>query len=268
VTTLIGWVGVDHRSRASLYLASDSRLSTPGNGLPWDYGQKLFTSSKYPLILGYCGDVFQSNQLIQRIISVIDADYIISEDDSIHTIIKAIENEFSKTPPLNKQDVQILLGYRTGSGMSAEFWAVIYKYSKTNGWRTTILDLPKTSDLIDSLGSGSAIYKSIYSTWKQSDIERTSRSVFSSFCSYLTDCKDGSSSPPPQLVGLYRKGPAILFGIVFQGRRYLAGMETGVGKSHSTVQWRNEYFEVCDALTMKRKEGAQRQPIPSNLVTP
>jgi hypothetical protein len=47
MTTLISWVGVDNRGAASLYFASDSRISWPGAEI-WDHGRKLFACRRYP----------------------------------------------------------------------------------------------------------------------------------------------------------------------------------------------------------------------------
>lgn len=57
MTSLVVWTGVDSRAPASIYLASDSRLSWD-NGDTWDFGRKVFASHRYPDILGYYGEVF------------------------------------------------------------------------------------------------------------------------------------------------------------------------------------------------------------------
>ena len=56
MTSLLAWVGVDSRHLSSIYLASDSRISW-GDVANWDFGRKLFASTKYPEIIGYVGDV-------------------------------------------------------------------------------------------------------------------------------------------------------------------------------------------------------------------
>ena len=56
MTLLISWIGVDDKkegkSVASLYVASDSRYNW-GNSDVYDYGIKVFGSSRYPEIFGY-----------------------------------------------------------------------------------------------------------------------------------------------------------------------------------------------------------------------
>lgn len=58
MTAFLSWVGVDHRGPASLYLASDSRISWTDNEVrSWDRGRKVFACSRTPDVLGYVGDV-------------------------------------------------------------------------------------------------------------------------------------------------------------------------------------------------------------------
>ena len=74
MTSLIGWVGVDSRGCASLYLASDGRISWP-DGEVWDSGRKLFTSRATPdpaLVFKFYQDRETPNAGIPRVASVID----------------------------------------------------------------------------------------------------------------------------------------------------------------------------------------------------
>ena len=67
------------------------------------------------------------------------------------------------------------------------------------------------------------------------------------------------------MVGLYRKplSVGINYGILYQGKRYLLGMEIPKDSSFVNVAWRNEYFEICDGDTKERIPGAAKQPMPA-----
>ncbi len=68
MTLIISWIGVDDKKTgkeiSSLYIASDSRYST-GPKTKFDYGIKVFGSSKYPEIFGFCGDAQRKPTLHQ-----------------------------------------------------------------------------------------------------------------------------------------------------------------------------------------------------------
>ena len=71
MTSLISWIGVDSRAPSSIYLASDSRI-TWGNKGTWDNARKVFGSTNYPELLGYCGDVLFPSQALGQLIDLID----------------------------------------------------------------------------------------------------------------------------------------------------------------------------------------------------
>jgi hypothetical protein len=56
------------------------------------------------------------------------------------------------------------------------------------------------------------------------------------------------------------------FGIIYQNARYLLGLPTASEEAVlMEVEWRNELFERCDALSMERISGAQRHARPKHL---
>jgi hypothetical protein len=81
---LISWIGVDDKKKgkavASLYIASDSRYSW-SNSSSYDYGIKVFGSSRFPDIFGFCGDVSFPSIILRQLISQIDAGIMFSEFD-------------------------------------------------------------------------------------------------------------------------------------------------------------------------------------------
>ena len=63
MTTVIAWAGVDQRAVASLYLASDSRI-TWQNGETWDRATKVFGAQTQPHMFAFAGDAFFMTQVL------------------------------------------------------------------------------------------------------------------------------------------------------------------------------------------------------------
>ena len=149
--------------------------------------------------------------------------------------------------------------------MSATFHVVYFDWNVSNGWLEKPVVLPLESGVVEYFGSGKNSIKYFSDRWKNSDVGRTSRSVFSAFCDSLRSKEDHLSGGAPQLVGLYREGAAQTFGIVYRNERYLLGMPVENSQGLNNVEWRNELFERCDANTMERIVGAQRHSRPPSV---
>ena len=128
------------------------------------------------------------------------------------------------------------------------------------------IELPEESGLIISAGSGKVALKKWYEEWVGLHNKdpyrsgRTSRNVFSAFCDSLESQADPLSGGAPQLVGLYRVGPANSFGIIHNNQRFLNGIEVKPSSSLNEIEWRNTLFERCCGETLKILKKAQRQP--------
>ncbi|MCD9536036.1 hypothetical protein [Photobacterium carnosum] len=270
MTSLIAWVGVDARAPASVYLASDSRLSWSKSS-NWDTGRKLFSSKNRAEILGYCGDVLFPSQKLGQIIEQIDNDLLISADMSIeekqNQVFESIKASFGDLPRTQKRKFDIAYCTRVGELMSSKFGFCRYSWSPKSGWSHKFVDIPETSQLIDVLGSGTESVNRWYEKWKRSDVKGTSRSVFSAFCDSISSCEDPFSGGAPQLVGIYRKGSSKTFGIVFNGSRFLLGDRVNNNLNLNNIEWRNELFERCDGEQLNLLEGAQPQPRPQQLIS-
>ena len=111
MTSLIAWVGIDSRGQSSAYLASDSRL-TWGNSASWDTGGKLFASSRFPEIFGYCGDVTFPSQILPHTIELIDCNLLVKKEDTIDRkitkIFRNIQNDFQNYPEMFNKGFEIL----------------------------------------------------------------------------------------------------------------------------------------------------------------
>jgi hypothetical protein len=86
--------------------------------------------------------------------------------------------------------------------------------------------------------------------------------VFASFCEFLRSQDDRATGGAPQLAGLFRKGGAKSFGIVWDEKLHLMGMEMPALSYPIEFDCYNELFELCDTNTLQRREHAQRQPSP------
>lgn len=269
MTSLIAWIAVDSRSPASIYLASDSRISW-GNEPFWDYGRKLFASRNYPEILGYVGDVLFPSLVLGQLIDLIDADLLFNAKD-LHVdkwlkILTTVQQAFESYPSQKARSFTIIYCTRENSDMASIFHISTLSWDPTKGWiNSQKIDLPKKSGIINVFGSGAKTIKEWHSYWSKTESERTSRSVFSAFCDALKSGQDKGSGGSPQLVGIYRKDAAESFGIIYNNQRYLFGLPVEWSGNLSAVEWRNDLFERCDWQTMKPLEGAQRHSRPRSL---
>ncbi len=270
MTTLLAWVGVDQRGPASIRIATDSRISwsavTGSVSQKWDNGRKVFASQRHPDLIAYCGDVLFPTQTISQIIELIDKDAFFptgaSPEGKVQLIVSALEQAAAKYPTPQTRDFSIVFSTRIGEGMKGIF--KFYSISFTGGKAKAIapLDIPNQSREITTLGSGKVMFRPYLERWRASDTGGTSRAFFSSFCEYLRTGNDPYSGGPPQLVGLFREGAGRSFGVVWDERLYLMGMEMPVPRHQVKFDCYNDLFELCDAVTLQRLERAQRQPNP------
>ena len=78
MTLIVGWLACDQRGPCSAYIASDSRISNTRSF--YDNSQKTFALKNTPDILGYCGEVLFTYQILTRITSICDAGMLLSSN--------------------------------------------------------------------------------------------------------------------------------------------------------------------------------------------
>jgi hypothetical protein len=268
MTSLIAWIGVDGNGLASAYFGSDSRITWSKTD-SWDYGRKLFACRKYPHILGYCGDVLFPTQTLGQLTDMIDSGLLVDESDPIDVCVKrivsVISDALSTYPSVVRQRFEILYCMREGEHRPSRFHLRHITFSPGSTAQVSSINMPQHSKVISVLGSGRESFRATQRIWESSDVGRTSRAVFSAFCDSLRSGADPRSGGPPQLVGLWRRGGAKTFGILWEKRRYYYGLEVGALDTISDVRWYNERFEICDPVTLARTEGAMPQPRPKGL---
>lgn len=263
MTTLAAWVSVDSEKHSACYLVSDSRI-TWGNG-KWDCGQKLFVSHSFPDVFGYSGDVQFPTLALRQVIDRMDQGLLFASDaDSSlrHNIIRSeLHAAYHNYPAHPTTSSTILHFSREGTGKHARFRLWKLDWSKDSPLRSISIDLPTSSVIGETAGSGFRVLIDRNEEWKKAQ-GRTSRGVYSSFCDALEVGKDACSAGPPQLVGLYPSFPSRMFGVFWRNNLYLAGKLVPDGAELDKFEWRNCLFERVDPRTLRRLDGAQPQPRP------
>ncbi len=266
MTLIVSWIGVDSRGPASLYMMSESRISwgNSGNIEFWDYGKKVFAFKNSPDIMGYCGDVLFPMQVISHVVNIAYSGVlfyeIYSADKRFERIKYKIKELLEPYPEkyLNKS-FSILYGTRISN---KEFACYELTWSKTNKWRDRKVTHSEYSDKLFVLGSGSTEFNEKYENYQKSKIGRTSRGIFQCFCDTLNTIKDKLCGGAPQLVGLYRINNGIDYGLIYNGKRYFAGIQVDNLGNFEQIEWRNELFERFDGRKKKILPNAQKQPNP------
>jgi len=264
MTSLGSWRGTDSRGASSLYIVTDSRFTWP-NGSFIDSGRKTFVSPSSPDVFGYCGDV----RLPKLVLTQLEESGLLgnSSAQARHIeFLRRLESAMRQHPSSSLESFAVVHGARDGAGMTSTFQAWC-----TTATHTTVLAdveerLPLDSTLAFALGSGQNAVRREDRRWNRSEVGRTSRAVFSGFCDSLNAGSDKNSGGAPQVVALFRSGPAEHIGVIYGGTRYLRGQAVGSDEVATTAtEWRNELFERCDPVTMTLLTGGQRHARPKGV---
>jgi hypothetical protein len=269
MTSLVSWVGVDSRGPASIYIASDSRISW-GNGLTWDCGRKVFASQKHPVIIGYAGDVLFPSQILGQVINLIDTNLLYDESEQpakqVERITQIIRQSFEAYPIAERRNFEVVYCTREDEGMASIFHIFFFGWKSKSGWYLEKPELPGKSGIIHLLGTGKKQIGKWHERWNNIKTEKnTSRAVFSAFCDALQSNEDIYSGGAPQLVGLYRIDAGQSIGTIYKGSRYLYGLPIFESILLQNIEWRNAIFERCDWRTTEKLENAKNHWRPKGL---
>jgi hypothetical protein len=269
MTSLVTWIGVDSRGPASIYIASDSRI-TWGKCLTWDYGRKVFASQKHPIIIGYVGDVLFPSQILGQIINLIDSNLFCNKDEQpeiqAERITHIIIQSFEAYPISERRNFEVVYCARKDEGMASIFYIFSIGWESKTDWYLEKLELPDKSGIIRLLGTGKKPLGKWHERWNNIETEKsTSRAVFSAFCDALQSNEDKYSGGAPQLVGLYRIGAGQSIGTIYKGKRYLYGLPIFESMLLQNIEWRNSIFERCDWRTMEKLNNAHKHRRPKGL---
>jgi len=266
-------LSVDARGPSGIYIITDSRITWDTDAVRWDAGQKAFASRRTADAFGFCGDAFFAPAILRQLLEQVNAGLLFPDDlgaSARHTImIQAFLDAMQKRTDAPMRTFSIFHGAREGELMMSHFRLWKTQYSAiTDNWTDEELDIIDDSRsylaLVD--GSGRREIEMRGRDWIGTVAEGTSRSAIWAFCDALHSGKDVYSGGPPQLVGIWRKGPARSFGFLWHGKRYFAGLEVPQDAAWSSVEWFNHLFERCDGKSGRRLRGAQsqRQPARTN----
>lgn len=262
MTSVVVWCGVDSRAPASLYIASDSRITWPGTGVAWDQARKTFASPDRPLILGYWGDVLFPLLVLPNVLERASLGaYDGLRAEQMHKVIAGtVRSHWRNYPAERRTDVGIVVGSRSGVGMASQFLVSILTYSASDqDWQMQLVRMPSASSTLRVAGSGTKEVRKALDLWNASSAANTSRAVFSAFCEAVEAGVDPSSGGAPQLVGLIRKGNGRSFGVVTGDQRYLSGTDVTTDEQSrmNELDWFNTLFERVNPVNRRRRDDAQ-----------
>lgn len=268
MTLLASWTGVDTHGTASAYIAADSRISW-GRAGSFDHGRKVFAFRNSPDILGYCGDVLFPSIVLGQIVEMADRGLLFPADATCKTRFEGIKEtlvkQFQRYPHMVKDiaaDVLEILHICRDPKDNTHFACWLMEWRRSDGWSSEECAMPAHSGILKVLGSGGPEFQANLDRYQKGPDHGTSRCLFHCFCDTLFNIKDDRCGGAPQLVGIYRKPDSggIAYGVIKDGKRYFLGAYVGNSVCHAGVEWRNDLFERCDGTTMKRIDGAQKQP--------
>jgi hypothetical protein len=269
MTLLVSWIGIDTHGPTSAYIVGDSRFSW-NRSRYFDYGKKIFSSSTYPEIFGYAGDILFPSTVLSQIIEMIDSNIFFNEsmncDDKNKLVVDKLEHSFSQYPTERSADnIQILhISRDTIFERYPKFSCYFIHWNRTtNRWEVNKIDIPIKSGILCVLGSGKIKFCQNYKKYQSGLNQSTSRNVFHCFIDTLFNIQDQRCGGPPQLVGIYRKpkSTSMNFGILYNDKRYFLGAEVPDQANYlDRIEWRTELFELCDGREKKVKATAMRQP--------
>jgi hypothetical protein len=235
----------------------------------WDAGQKAFASRRTPDIFGYCGDAFFPPAILRQLVDQVDSGLLFASDlpaaGRHDAILAAFRNAMERRFGAPMHAFSLFHGARDGELMASRFRLWETRYNPTDGtWADAEHSIATAQSYLVHLdGSGRATVRARSHDWAGSEAEGTSRAAIWSFCDALHSGKDPLSGGPPQLVGIWRKGAGQAFGMLWHGKRYLAGLEVCGEPVWAAVPWFNHLFERCDGRTGSRLKSAQRHRKPA-----
>ncbi len=267
MTSLATAISIDSRGPAALYIMTDSRITWKDFPGAWDAGQKTFASHIAPHIFGFCGDASFPPSVARQVLERIDYKLLtdITDAYSVHIqIVKSINASLSVASSKFFDVFSFYHGARDGEGMGCKFrlWRTDYSRKLDRTTDTEIEIASEYSQLVRVDGTGRPYIQSVEGRWDATTAAKTSRAAMWAFCEALASGADPHSGGPPQLVGIWRVGGARRFGIIWNDQRYVAGLPVAKSEELRNINWFNERFERCDALTGKRIQSAQAQEKP------
>jgi hypothetical protein len=224
----------------------------------WDSGQKLF-QAKFPEMIGYCGDVLLSINIISTLIYLIDNEIIYKniEKPSVKNqkAYEYIVDKFMEYPKKMNTTIVHIIKDRNN----------IFKYYEINydnqsgKWFNKEVDLTLKSSFIDVYGSGKVYYEDKRIKYSKVDIMGTSRFYYNVLVETIAENNDKFTGGAPQIVALYGGDKSHRsIGVIWKEDRYLNGVKIDNDYDNSKIDWLNERFERINYNDFKLV--GQKQP--------
>ena len=268
MTSLAVSLSIDCRGPCGIYVITDSRITWGKEAIRWDAGQKTFASRRTPDIFGYFGDAFFPPAILRQLIDQVDSGLVFADslgaEDRHAVMLGAFRQALAQQTGAPIRSFSLFHGARDSEFMASRFRLWETQYDVKNGqWTDNEHKIASDRSYLAHLdGTGKPVIKARGRDWIGTEAEGTSRAAIWSFCDALHSGKDSLSGGPPQLVGIWRKGPAQSFGMLWHGKRYLSGLEVSGDPIWTAVPWFNHLFERCDGKTGSRLKTAQRHRKP------
>jgi hypothetical protein len=266
MTAIQAWITKDNHGFASLYLASDSRVSlyyprSKKFDVESDSGTKTFASESTPDIFAACGTIGSEERLrrvveaLGKLLPTIRSTIGLKCSGSAYSL-KVKAAIYSSKPAIDIPEGLIVFhGYRFGT---QNFGLVRFAFAKVNNSldaTVTTYRLSSSTGLIRWDGTGGQMVRETRKHYTRDDAYGFSRWLWQIFCASLKDPSDPRSGGPPQLVGLYRSGNGVRLGVFFEARASVAGKEPNP-EDASKMEFRDGLFQRVD-IHGNRLKGAQ-----------
>jgi hypothetical protein len=189
-----------------------------------------------------------------------------SPTERFKQIESSVKDSFTFFPDDHRHSFAIIYATREGEFTNCVFHLYILSWNKAVGWKQAEIPMPDKSSILCILGTGGTAFSEWQTRWEASTESGTSRAIFSAFCDALYSGEDPHTGGAPQLVGIYRKDPGRVFGIIHDENPFLFGMrlEKHAASAAPDLKWHNRFFERCDAEG-RILEDAKKHRVPENL---
>lgn len=266
MTLLVAWTGIDSRSPASVYIATDSRVSW-GKQEYFEHSNKTFALRQFPAIVGYCGDSLASQMLISQAMAVIEATPAYagkSLESLVDIFVRLIVRNYNQYPvdlSAGRFTVVVCGKEKIESAGNFECYCIDSTFEETKKHK---LDFPQKSGPIVIAGDGKSDFEKMYKAHQASENRNksTSRDVFHAFYQTIKQGNIPTVGPIPQVVSVIRKPNTggVHCGVVVEDQRYISGQLVDRDIVPEGLQWFNDNFEITNPHSKRREKGAQVQP--------
>lgn len=268
MTSFAACLTYDSRNQSALYFLSDSKITWGNSNYSWNVSRKTFVSRNTPNIFAYVGSAFIPTIIITQLIEQIDLgmfENVSWTSEETHSkIVNQIEKSLKEINYQSQQCFTIIHGTRAGKGIKPDFKMWTTRFDKSGH---LISDYPEPfykgySALMSITGTGQTIVEELQKSTECLEITKTSRRAVHLFCKSLHEGKDQYSGGSPQMVGLIRIKNGQSYGFIWEGKKYLSGMEVSDLQNFDQIEWRNSAFERCNGETGVRLKTASNHNLP------